>query len=461
MSDTYAYAPGGALKPFWQRIHRFLLLPLDRAVLYRVAGQSAAFVAAFAPLYLGTFGVVLMLLAVSATFVIGAGYGFKIVERSSRGFLLPGEYALSSDDLVSSNVPYKYVAINLLGGALVALFIMLSGGSLFIAIVAQFLVFAGLVPAATMRLVKTGSLRGALNPGEMIALVSRIGKPYAALAGFVFVVDCCRAYGLAALALSGEPATGGVVNSIRAELGLQSMVLLLLLSAGFWYFTYTICAMIGYTMFQYADQLDISIMGPGERAMRSVANARTIDVRARTRDSMIGQLVSAGDVKEAIDLLSHDFRERPHDLSLHARLHRLLIAENNTPRIEHHTDRYLALLVKSENWREALELVEESLARRASWTPSHADHIAPLAHAAVRAGKPHLAGTLIKGFDRKYSVHADIPRVYLIGAQLMAEWGGKPEEARRILEHLLQRFPADAVAPEAGRYLQVLNRTTN
>ncbi len=59
-------------------------------------------------------------------------------------------------------------------------------------------------------------------------------------------------------------------------------------------------------------------------------------------------------------MLSHDLSERPNDLSLHARLHRLLVAENSTPRIEHHTDSYLKLLVKSENWREAIELVEDS-----------------------------------------------------------------------------------------------------
>ena len=51
-------------------------------------------------------------------------------------------------------------------------------------------------------------------------------------------------------------------------------------------------------------------------------------------------------------------------------------------------------------------------------------------------------------------MHADIPKIYLIGAQLMAEWGGKPDEARRILQHLLKRYPSDAIATEAGRYLQ-------
>lgn len=462
MSDVYEYASNGPIEPFWQRINRFFLLPLDKAVLMRIAGLSAAFVASFALLFLGGLGVFLLMIAMLAILVGGARYGFKLIERSSKGFLRPSDYPLTDDDLVSKHLPYKYVAINFVFGVLAMLLIVISGRSEFVQITAWLLFFVVILPAATMRLVITGSLRGALNPAEMISLVRRIGKPYAALVAFVFVADLCRTYGMAALAVAGGLGAAGVtwLAGLKTGLGFGTIVLLFLLSAGFWYFTYMICAMIGYAMYQYADALDISVMGPGEQAMRSVANARTIDVKARTRDALIGQLVSAGDVKEAIDLLSHDLSDRPNDLSLHARLHRLLVAENSTPRIENHTDSYLALLVKSENWREALELVEDALARRAAWTPRESEHIAPLAQAALRNSKPQLAGQLIKGFDKKHSAHADIPKIYLVGAQLMAEWGGRPQEARRILDHLLKRYPADAVAAEAERYLQALNRTT-
>ena len=456
MSHAYAYASTGPIEPFWQRtrINRFFLLPLDKAVLKRIAALSVAFVASFALLLFGGFGMVLLLLALLAILVTGVRYGFKIIERSSKGFLLPSDYPLTDDDLVSEYLPYKYAAMNLVFGVMVTLLQLLSGGNEFVSTVAWLIFFVAIIPAATMRLVITGSLRGALNPAEMISLIQRIGKPYAALAAFIFVAELCRSYGIAALAAG----SGLNAASLRAGFGAGTIIQLMLLSCAFWYFTYMICGLVGYAMYQFADALDISVMGPGEQAMRSVANARTIDVKARTRDALIGQMVSAGDIKEAIDLLSHDLSERPNDLSLHARLHRLLEAENSTPRIEHHTDSYLKLLVKSENWREALELVEDAKARRTEWTPREVDHIAPLAQAAVRQGKPQLAGELIKGFDKKHAAHADIPKVYLIGAQLMAEWGGKPDEARRILQHLLKRYPSDAIAAEAGRYLQVLKR---
>ncbi|MEO8187084.1 MAG: hypothetical protein ABI580_06940, partial [Burkholderiaceae bacterium] len=381
MSHAYAYASTGPIEPFWQRdrINRFFLLPLDTSVLKRIAALSASFVASFALLLFGGFGVLLLVISLLGILVTGVRFGFKIIERSSKGFLRPSDYPLTNDDLVSEYLPYKYAGMNLVLGVLVTLLQVITGGNEFIAIVAWLIFFVAISPAATMRLVITGTLRGALNPSEMISLIQRIGKPYAALVAFIFVAELCRSYGLTVLAVGG----GLSPASLKAGFGVGTVFQLLLLSFAFWYFTYMICGLVGYAMYQFADALDISVMGPGEQAMRSVANARTIDVKARTRDALIGQLVSAGDIKEAIDLLSHDLSERPNDLSLHARLHRLLVAENSTPRIEHHTDSYLKLLVKSENWREAIELAEDAKARRVDWMPRDVDLIAPLAQAAV------------------------------------------------------------------------------
>lgn len=459
-STTYEFGANGPVEPFWQRIHKFFTLPLDKAVLMRIGGFAAATLIAFAFFFLGVFGVVLGLAALVAVLVIGARFGFKIIERSSKGFLVPSDYPLSDDDLVSPYLPYKFVAMNFVFGVLLVLLTLITRGSEFFSLLFWFLLFVVVIPAATMRLVITGSLRAALSPTELVALVQRIGKPYAALAAFVFCADLCRTYGMAALAVAGGVGAGlvGALGGPKTSLGFGGIALLFFMAAGFWYFTYVICALIGYGMYQYADKLDISVVGPGEQSLRSTATARTVDIKARTRDALIGQMVSAGEIKEAIELLSEDLRERPADLSLHARFHRLVVAEGSSLRIEDHTDKYLALLVKSQNWREALELYEEAIARRADWAPREVAVIVPLAQAALRAGKPREAGLLIRGFDKKHPNHPDIPRAYLVGAQIMAEYANKPEEATRILEHLVKRYADDPVAAEAARYLEVMRR---
>lgn len=459
-TTTYEFGSSGPAEPFWQRIHKFFTLPLDKAVLMRIGGLAVASVIALAAFFLGAFGAVLGTVGLLAVLVVGARFGFKIIERSSKGFLVPSDYPLSDDDLVSPYLPYKFVGMNVVFGLVFGLLTVLTRGNEFFALLIWFALFVVVLPAATMRLVITGSLRAALNPAALVALIQRIGKPYAALAAFVFCADLCRTYGMAALAVAGGLGAGalGMAGGPKSALGFGGVALLFFMAVGFWYFTYVICALIGYGMYQYADKLDISVVGPGEQSLRSTATARTVDIKARTRDALIGQMVSAGEIKEAIELLSEDLRDRPGDLSLHARYHRLVLAEGSMLRIEDHTDKYLTLLVKSQNWREALELYEEAIARRADWAPRDVASIVPLAQAALRAGKPREAGLLIRGFDKKHANHPDIPRAYLVGAQIMAEYANKPGDAQRILEHLVKHYASDPVAAEASRYLEVMRR---
>jgi hypothetical protein len=460
METIYEYANQQAAEPFWQRIQKFFLLPLDKAVLVRIVGLSGALLVSLVLLFLGPLGVILLVGVLMVLLVAGARYGFKIIERSSKGYLAPSDYPLTDEDLVGPYLPYKYVAMNMAFGTLAALLIMLFGGHEVLGILVWGLFFVVLMPAATMRLVMTGSLRGALDPSELVGVIRKIGKPYAALCAFVFFADLSRTYGMGFLGAAGGLGAGmasGARAGTEGGLGFGGAVLLFLMSMGFWYFSYVICALIGYAMYQYADRLDISVVGPGEERLMS-STGRHADVKARTRDALIGQMLTAGEIKEAITLIEDDLRDRPHDLSLHARLHKLLLAENYGPRVEDHTEKYLALLVKSQNWREALDLVEEARARRADWAPRQAEMIAPLARAALQKGMAPLAGALIRGFDKKHPHHPDVPLVYFLGAQLMAEHARKPDEARRILNFLLQRHANDPVASDARRYLEVMDR---
>jgi hypothetical protein len=460
METIYEYSSQQAAEPFWQRIQKFFRLPLDKSVLLHIFGLSGALLVSLLLLFLGGFGFALLLVVVFALLVAGARFGFKIIERSSKGYLVPSDYPLTDEDLVGPYLPYKFVALNMVFGVVAALLIGVLGGHEVLGILLWGFFFVVLLPAATMRLVMTGSLRGALNPTELVEVIRKIGKPYAALCAFVFFADLSRTYGMVFLAGAGglgAGVLGASAGGAKAGLGFGGVVLIFLLSVGFWYFTYVICALIGYAMYQYADRLEISVVGPGEERLKS-STGRHADIKSRTRDALIGQMVTQGEIKEAIDLLNDDLRQRPNDLSLHARLHTLLLAENYTPKIEDHTEKYMAMLVKSQNWREALDLVEEAIARRADWAPRQAESIAPLARAALQKGRPQLAATLIRGFDKKHPNHPDVPQIYFVGAQLMAESAGKPDEARRILNYLLQKYAADPVATEARRYLEVMER---
>ena len=445
--------------PFWQRVPKFFLLPLDRPVATRVLMMSAAAVLSPLALMLGFLGFLLTMLVLFGVLVIGAQFGFTIIERSSQGFLRPSDYPAIEVE-TSWGRPFKYVAINVIFVlVLVAVGVVTMSETL--VWLAWVVLFGVAMPAAVMRLVMTGSLMRAVSPGGLVEVIGRIGKPYLALCVFVFFADLCRTYGIGLIAGAGGIGTAmtAAAGGGKASLGAGLFIVMFLIVAGFWYFTYMICALIGYAMYQYADALEITVIGPGET--RGPATRR-IDVKARARDATVAKMVAAGEVKDAIDVINDELRDRPNDLSLHARLHKLLLLEGYRPRIDDHTEKYLNLLMKSDNAREALPLVEEAFGRDPAWEPRTLEHVVPLARAAMAASKPQLAAQLIRGFDKRHRMHPDIPAIYLIGAQLMLQQGGPGiAQARQVLEHLVQKYAGDPAAAEGLRTLERLDRLSS
>jgi hypothetical protein len=446
--------------PFWRRVPKFFLLPLEKPVLVRIATLSALTIAAPLLLALGFLGFLLLCLLLLAVLVYGAQFGFRIIEQSSRGFLYPSEYPLQVEGSGIGR-PFKYVAVNVVFLLVVAIVAVLSRGSEFLIWAAWFVLFVVALPAAVMRLVISGSLFSALQPAGMVQVIARIGKPYIALVVFIFFAQLCQTYGMALLAGAGgvtAALVGAAAGGPRSSVGAGMVAVFFFMSVGFWYFTYMICALIGYAMYQYADALDITVVGPGERRHGGRVGTVKVDVAKRTRDALIARMVAAGEIKEAIDLINDDLRLKPNDLSLHARLHKLLLAEGYGPRIDSHTERYLDLLMKSDNAREALPLVEAAFKRNPNWEPRELGHVVPLGRAALAADRPQLAAQLIRGFDRKHRMHPDIPHVYLLGAQIMVQTGGASEQARGLLQTLVSRFPGHPAGAEAKRYLERLDR---
>lgn len=81
-----------------------------------------------------------------------------------------------------------------------------------------------------------------------------------------------------------------------------------------------------------------------------------------------------------------------------------------------------------------------------------------LAEAARRRREYKEALEFLKGFDKRFPKHADIPAVYLFAAQVLAENLRQDAQARKLLEVLLARYPEHPVRPQASQLLAVLDR---
>ena len=116
--------------------------------------------------------------------------------------------------------------------------------------------------------------------------------------------------------------------------------------------------------------------------------------------------------------------------------------------------RYLAALIAAKDDAGAIKVLKRCAAVDPAFRLSSADDVLPLAKAARSAGDPQGAVLAVRGFDKAFPGHALIPDVFLFTAKLLAEDMRNPEMARKILEHVLQKYPGHYLAQEARRYLQ-------
>jgi len=65
---------------------------------------------------------------------------------------------------------------------------------------------------------------------------------------------------------------------------------------------------------------------------------------------------------------------------------------------------------------------------------------------------------LIKGFDKRFPHHPEIPDVYLFAASMLCENLRQDATARQILQVLLTRYPEHAASGEGRKLLTAIER---
>ena len=456
-------ASASAVTPFWQRMPRLFLFPLQPAPLMRnvIAAVGFCVVAWFTYPALATAplraGLTMVLGWAVASFFI-AHYAFLVIERTAFGYLDSRRYP-RNEGAVDWRRPLKMFVVMLLVPALIIIIghLILPG----VLVLLLLLAFALLLPASVMVMTMTDNFSEAVNPMRCLQTAMQIGAPYLLLCLFLLMLLIGSQQTLHVL-LPGPTAAAphaAAAGAVTPEAPVPPVVLESTFSLGFaWlvvslvgnYFLVLMCALIGYAMYQYSAVLGIAVVGPGDARVRGSTSAAAH--ARRVREAMIGKLVAAGEFHNAIELLNEDLRERPNDLSLHVRLHTLLLHEGSAPRIQEHAERYLELLLTASNFKEALKFFEQTRERIPSFGPRDPGRLPQLAAAAIEAGKTPLAAELIRGFDRKYPGHPKIPDVYVVAARLMLQ-AQRTSEAQALLRHVANSYRDSAAAAEAKRYL--------
>jgi hypothetical protein len=122
--------------------------------------------------------------------------------------------------------------------------------------------------------------------------------------------------------------------------------------------------------------------------------------------------------------------------------------------------RYIALALKSSKQADALRVFKACVAADPSFRPAQPEEALPLAKAARAAKDAKAAVAAVRGFDKAHPGSSLIPDVYVFSAKLMAEDLANVDMARKILQHMLAKYPGHYLAQEAKRYLASLPQTT-
>jgi hypothetical protein len=410
------------ITPFWRRLNDFFLFPFQTepliiAVLLSLAGYVV---------FLGLLGILIG----GALISLGiARYAFKVAALASRGVLHSSRYTKNMED-----EDWKYLPWMLFGVLIVHGFIIGLLGHSLLGLLAM-LLSSLLLPATVMVLIQTQRMMAALNPLQLLATITGIGKQYLVLWLFLFLLQI------------GSGPTLGLLLPIVPKA--------LLAPAFFFvgiYFTWVMAAMTGYVMYQYHGALGIDLIQNPEANARSAAapRERPQDTQARERDAAVSDLVQRGDLKEALAQAREWVRTSDHPLIDRKRYQRVLLLDDPVSgRLAEHTPRYVAQLLAERRNAEALAALETVQSKLPGFTLDDPASVIALAGHACKHMKTQAAAGLLRGFDKRFPNAPEVPKSYELAVRLLKQGLGRGDKALQVYQTLRKRFPDHPCTEEA------------
>jgi len=423
MADPVVLSDEADILPFWQRLPLFFRYPLHiEPLLYMLVLALATLLGFLVPLPMPLdhlvvhFGVWLAFIR----------YAYKTLDQTAQGLLTPDQHQLH-EDKERANLPYKQFAIFMVV-AFVLGFAARAGGLVFGAV----LIFSVLsLPASIMILAITRSFRAGLNPLAAVGMMRTIGMPYLGLCAFLFLLSASEQ----ALQMILMPRLPGWM--LLPAMNFVTM-----------YFTLIMFNLMGYVVYQFHHLLGVQV------SSAAASNGKPADESS----DPIGRLIADGQIAEALNLAYEAQRTAPDEIAPNSRYHKLLALAGQGDRLLAHSKRYLTLLLQKNRGAEALDLFRAMQQRDAAYAPEQPGQLLRLAEAARHRREYAVALDLIRGFDKRFPNHADIPAVYLFGARVLCENLHNDASARQILKALLKRYPDHPAGAEAKQLLAVLDK---
>ena len=400
--NTTSHRPTPGPVPFWLRLRGISTYPFRGAALSSLIALTLLSLLGIVPL-LGWIVVLLL-------WVAAYKYAFEILRNTADGRMEAPEVMLGTDD----GVVVRLLGMMIVLGA-VAIVALVVGGPAIGLLVLAAIVF--LQPGCVMSLALDGSLSRALNPATSLRLVARIGWPYLAVFGLLFVIQ--------ASALTAGAWLSRVMPPVLADLSVTAV--------SFWGL-FAAFHLMGYLIYQYHAVLGYE---PDQATSLPGRHSPDNDLLAEAED-----YVRAGQLDTALELLRSETSSRAVGIEVHELYHRLLRQQGDLPALIGHAGQYLNLLMLEagpQHGRRALGLLREALDADATFVPLQIEHAGQLVERARLGGQSQLAVDTWRALLGAHPRHPDAP-----AWRMLSDRFGRDDEARTLLMQARQRCEEQA-----------------
>ena len=397
-------------EPFWQRIPSIILYPVRGAALVTLVMLAIAAILRGIPL----IGFVLSILMWLGAYK----FAFEVLRRTADGHMDAPEATINVDD----GVVWRFLGLQLILGLVLGVCAIVGGETLFFVGLAL-LVF--LQPALTMTLAMTESLSEALDPSHAFAIVGRVGWPYLAVVGLLFVIQASAMTAGAWLAVFMPSSVAGWLATVLGFWGLFSAFHLM-----------------GYLLYQSHDVLGLE---PGVAAQ---AAERSRHMRTVGTDTVVAEaeaLVLDGRTDEARSLLRGEINTRTVPAEVHDLYRRLLQKDGDPVAVRDHARQFLHQLMMDKQERRALGLLRECLDADPAFVPMDPAHAERLAEQARYGGQAQLAIDTLHALFNAHPRDPQSARWGLQAAMLLLERFDRGPDAKALLERARARTDDEAV----------------
>ena len=422
------------ITPFWARLHKFFVYPVasvQSAVLILVLSLLSAFFS-----QPGLISLVIQFVLWSMM----VKYSFESLKSTAEGRFLPpplsGKVLGEDYDIV-----LKQIALYLSLFLIFIFFVVKTGlpGMVLFGIVC-----AIALPAMITILIINNDLGQALNPVMVVGLIFRIGWSYFLLLFFL-------------LLLSSAPAALGYAIIRHLPESLQ----LFMITAAKNYYTLITYHMMGYVILQYHNrvgypvELDTILASMYPAGLSASQNNESTPQKTRHDDLLneIGLLVQEGDLDKAIEQIEQQVNiEEIDDLELSDRYVGLLTMRKQKQKLLDYAPRHLEMLVKAGSKSKSIKLYIDCLRMEKTFAPK-ALILFKIASWLSTSQKHKEAIFALNTLIKTYPEDTLVPKAYYRAAQIFNEQLKNADQARKILNGLLRKFPDHEISAFAKNYL--------